>query len=161
MEVPGGSNLRGWYGALTRRVEHVEEIDEEGDQAQMRIVVLRDPVTEPGSQQSPAHVRGGRREQATTTKGIDSPHSRPSEQEVDQAEASRSQKSLLVVEAALFEDCGGVGGGGVDTAHLLANHDDTRGLGGRADSRDGEELDETGEEVALRLDAGCTNQCVL
>jgi hypothetical protein len=47
------------YWTFARRVERSEQVDEEGDQAQMRRVVSRDVEAESGCQKSPRHVREG------------------------------------------------------------------------------------------------------
>ena len=53
----------------------------------MSFAALRNPETEPCGQERPAHIRKREEEERSATKGIDSPNSGPSEEEVDQAEA--------------------------------------------------------------------------
>jgi hypothetical protein len=75
------------HGSFSGRVENIEEIDEEGDQAEMCVAAFRDPETETSSKKSPAHVREGEEQQRTSPKGVNGPHSGPGEEEVDQTKA--------------------------------------------------------------------------
>lgn len=137
-------------GALAGAVEGAEKVDEEGDQAQVGLVLVGDVVAHARGQERPEHVGEREEKQAAATEGIDGPDGGPGEGEIDEAEAQRGEESLLFAEAALAEDGAGVEGDDVDAAHLLADHDDTGGLGGAAHTGNREEFDETGEEGALR-----------
>jgi hypothetical protein len=59
---------------------------------------------------------------------------------------------LVWAETGVGEDGGRVECDDVDTAHLLGNHDSERSEGRTANTGNGEELDETGNVVALADD---------
>jgi hypothetical protein len=58
----------------------------------------------------------------------------------------------------LGKDCRAVEGNDIDATHLLRNHDDTGGNRCAPNTRDGNEFDATGEEVAFFRDPGFGNE---
>lgn len=99
------------------------------------------------TEKSPEHVGESKEKKGSSAKSINGPHSRPSEQKVDQAKAPTGPQSSVVGNSALSEDCAGVERDDVDTAHLLSNHDNTGSPSGAPDARNGEELKEASEDV--------------
>lgn len=136
-------------GALAGRVEDVEKIDEQRDEAQMGVAALGDPETEPRRQERPAHVGESEEEQRPPSERVDRPHGRPGEEEVYQTEPPGGQETAGVAGAGVRKHRRRVKGDDVDAAHLLRNHDNAGGLSGTADTWNGEELHEAGEEVAV------------
>ena len=67
---------------FTRRVARVKEVDEKGNRSQLDSFTS-DPETESCTQESPAHVREGEKQQCSSAIGIDRPHSRPGKNEIN------------------------------------------------------------------------------
>jgi len=61
------------HRTLAWRVERCEEVDEERNQSQVRLAVVRDVEAEAGCEQSPGHVRESEQEQRPAAKGVDGP----------------------------------------------------------------------------------------
>ena len=79
--------VRKWDRAFAGRVEGGEKVDEECDQAEVRLVVDRDIEAEASSKESPGHVGEGEQQQVATAERVNSPYGGECEQEVDQTEA--------------------------------------------------------------------------
>lgn len=109
----------------------------------------RDQGAETSGQERPGHVGEREQQQCSSTESVNGPHGRESEQEIDETETPRGPQCLESRESRVGEDGGGVEGNDVDTAHLLGNHNGERGESCTADTRNGEELDETGEVVVV------------
>ena len=141
-------------GALAGGIKGSEEEDEEGDHADMCFGSIGDEEAEACSQQGPSHLWEGKEQQRTASPGVDSPDGGPGEDEIDRTKAPGSEKGFEVTGAGFDKDGGGVEGYDIDTAHLLGDHDSPGGEGGATHTGDGEELDETGEVVAVADDFG-------
>lgn len=89
---------------LTRRVESVEQVDEESNQSQVSSRRGRDQETKTRCQQRPAHVGEGEEQKCTTSIGIDRPYSWPGENEVDDTEAPGGEESASDSSSSLGED---------------------------------------------------------
>lgn len=158
-------------GALAGRVEGCEEVDEEGDKAEVRGGALGDVEAEAGGEERPGHVREGEEEEGAAAEGVDCEEGGPGEDEVDETEAERGDEGFRGGGAGFGEDGGGVEGLGgeldlwggeesggtyddVDAAHLLGDHDCEGGESGSSDSRDLEQFHET-------LDVCCVTNHIL
>ena len=75
------------HGAFTGRVEGAEQVDEQGDEAQVCGGVFRDVEAEAGGEQRPEHLREGEEQEGAAAEGVDGPDRRPGEDEVDETEA--------------------------------------------------------------------------
>lgn len=139
-------------GSFAGRVEGGEEVDEEGDEAQMRGTRLRDQVAQARREQSPRHLREREEQERAAAKGVDGPDGGPREDEVDQPKPPGREERLGHAGAGLLEDGRRVEGDDVDAAHLLRDHDGERGERRPAHARDREQLDEPRHVVALLLD---------
>lgn len=106
------------------------------------------------TKKGPEHVGEGEEKKGSSTKRINGPHSRPSKYEVDDTKAETCPQSGVVGNTALLEDGARIERDDVDAAHLLGNHDNTRGPGGASDARNGEQLNEAREHVVGYLEAG-------
>lgn len=135
--------------ALAGGVKGREKEDEERDDAEVGRRTVRDEEAEARRQQRPGHLREGEEEQGATAVGVDRPHRRPREHEVDGAEPPRGEEGVQGRGAGFDEDGRGVEGDDVDAAHLLRDHDRPGRQRGAADPGDGEELDEAGEVVVV------------
>ena len=164
--------------ALAGGVKGAEQVDEEGDKTEMRRALFGDVVRHAGGEQRPEHIWEREEQEAAATKGIDGPDGGPGEHKVDKTETEGCNQCLLLPEATLTEDGGGVEGDDVNcrgqscsgtfkkilvltATHLLSNHDDTGCLGRTADTRNGEEFNKTCEEAAVRAYAERTNELLL
>ena len=139
-------------GTFSGRVEGSEQVDEGGDQSKMSLAGIGDQEAKTGDEQRPGHVGEGEEQEGAAAEGVDGPDGRPREDEVDETESERRPQSLLWRSAGVDEDGRGVEGNDVDTAHLLRKHDGERGQGGAADTRNGEQLDESLRVVGLSGD---------
>lgn len=74
-----------WHRALSWRVERIEEVDEEGNETKVCLVVLRDPETKTSCKKGPAHLWKCEKQETPTTEFINAPNGRPGKDEIDQA----------------------------------------------------------------------------
>ena len=65
---------------------------------------LRDVEAQTGDEQSPTHIRESEQQQRPASEGVYRPHSRPSEEEVDDAKAPRGEKCSGDAGACIGED---------------------------------------------------------
>ena len=142
------------HWTLAWRVEGRENKDEEGNQTQVSMGLLRDDEAKACCEESPGHVRKGEEEQCTPAVGINGPNGRPGEDEVDQSKTEGGEESLETTRASFHENGGGVKGYDVDTTHLLSQHDREGSQGRAANPGDGEKFDESSDIVALADDIG-------
>ena len=82
--------VREGNGALSWRIECVEEVDKERNQAKVCTAALRNPETEASRQKRPAHVREREEKKCSATKSVNRPDGRPSEDEIYQTKAPGS-----------------------------------------------------------------------
>lgn len=141
------------HGSLTGTVEGGEEIYKEGDQSRSKSSLIRgDECAKPGGQEGPRHLREGKEQQGSSTKGIDGPECREGKNEIDRAEDEREGKGLILRCTGLLKNAGRIKCDNVDATHLLGNHDRERRQGGATHTRNCEELDKTGGVRALSND---------
>lgn len=95
-------------GAFAGGVEDIEQVNEQGDQAEMGATTRGNPETESGRQQGPAHIGEGGEQEPTTAKRVDGPDGGPGEEEVHQAKAEGRKQGLDVRGAGLLKDGGRV-----------------------------------------------------
>jgi len=138
------------HGAFTGAVKDIENVDEECNSSETVASSSRDVKTEPSSKKGPTHVGECEEQECTTTKGVNGPHGWPRKQKVDDTKAPRGQEGICNGSSSLGENGGRVESNNVDSAHLLGNHDNTRGLSSAANTWNGKQFTETSEEVAVR-----------
>lgn len=97
-----GVGERHW--ALARGVPSSEEIDEKGDKSKVSFASFRYQVAKTCSQQSPGHLWESEEQKSSTPKCVDGPDSWPSEDEVDESKAHRSEERFGNTGARLLED---------------------------------------------------------
>ena len=136
---------------FSRGVEGGEQEDEQADETTLGEGVF-DESAETSDEQSPEHVGEGEQQERSAAESVNGPESGEGEDPVDETETERAKHSLLLGHTSVQEDGGGVEGNNVDTAELLSKHDSEGGERGTADTRDGEELANTGEVVGLSDD---------
>lgn len=155
---------------FSRGIEGVEQEDEESYQTEMRFAAGWYVETHAGGQKRPEHLRKGKDEETTAPEGVDCPHGGPGEDKVNKTEAPCCKKGGYVAGASLLEDGGRIEGNDIDysanrtldlthvgkrthvrllltTAHLLSNHDNTRGLNCTTISWNGKQFETASEEV--------------
>ena len=167
------SRIRKGDRSFSRRVKGAKEVYECGDKAEMCRAAFGYIKGHACCKQGPEHIGESEEKKTTTPKGIDSPDGRPGKDKVDETEAEGGQQSSDVVGTSSLEDSRRIEGNDVDcmnmlaypnqnylliknrdkltSAHLLGNHDNSRGLSGTTNTGDSEKLNESGEEV-VRLD---------
>lgn len=94
------------YGllAFSGRIKSVVKVDECGDTAQMSWAILWDVEAQTCGQQSPTHVGESEQQQRPASEGVYRPHSRPSEDEIDDTKAPGGEKCSGDRGACLGED---------------------------------------------------------
>ena len=71
------SRVRKRHRSFTRRVEGVEEVDEQRDEPEVGAAALGDPEAEACRHQGPAHVGEGEEEEGAAAEGVDCPDGGP------------------------------------------------------------------------------------
>jgi hypothetical protein len=115
----------------------------------MGLAALRDEEAETSRKQRPSHLWEGKEQKRPPSEGIDCPHSRPCENEVDQSKSPRCKEGISDGSPGLREGSRTVEGDDVDTTHLLSNHDCERGKSSTSDAWDGKQLDKASDVVVL------------
>ncbi len=147
------------HGTFSWRVNNTEEVDSEGDDANMRLVALRNVEGEPSHKQEEGHQWECRQKQIPSSECINRLHGRQSEQEVDcgrrtsviarqrrrgtltAAETEGGKECSGDAEAGLSKDLGRIVRNNVDATELLHEHNDEGRKGSTPIARHGEELD--------------------
>ena len=114
--------------------------------------VSADQSTKTSGKERPRHVWERKEQKGPATEGINCPDCWESKYEIDKSETEGCEQSLVIAKPRIDKDRRRVEGNDVDTAHLLGNHDREGGKSGPANTRDGEELNETSDIVAVADD---------
>lgn len=146
------------HWSFTRRIESSEQENEERNETQMCLTGFWNQEAKPSGKQSPSHLGEGEEQQCASSECVNGPNRRKSKDEIDETKPKTGEQGSQGSATGGDKDTGAVKCDDVDTAHLLGQHDCEGGQGGAANTRDGKQLDESGQVVALADDGRLLDQ---